>query len=327
MMTAKQLGSDFLLMCKNVPVFDITRDIILDYDRIPGSIKAGTASFFEWMKTRYSAMSNVTSRRMLMRLFGTDNHNNVLKPTRALSLSDTYWLKEKHENVLFEEVTPYLHERWDEGLSFGEGSIATLFTNGAANKKWDDSLYLRKFNSVKEYEVYNIISELYPQSEKHNFDLTKYKLDGQDLVLSNFTSMDTFLEALNQSDFLGDTGNHFEVALDIYGQPFGMLLLIDYLVEHDDRHSGNIGHLRCANTGKFLKMAPFYDFDWCFSSYSIPLPEKLFCNFNDTVTDFCNRVINFLKSQKFLNPEYKPILEKRLSEIQERQMQLRPNAI
>ena len=318
MMTAQQLGHDFLLMCKNVPVFDITKDIILDYDRIPGSIKAGNASFFEWMKTRYSAMSNVTSRRMLMRLFGTDNHNNVLKPTRALSLSDTYWLKEKHENILFEEITPYLHERWEGGLSFGEGSIATLFTNGAANKRWDNSSYLRKFNSLKEYEVYNIITELYPKPEDYNFELTAFRLDSQDLLLKNFTSLDIFLEALNQSEFLESTGNHFDVALDIYGRPFAVLLLIDYLVEHDDRHSGNIGHLRCANTGKFLKMAPFYDFDWCFSSFSIPLPEKLFSNFNDTVKDFCDRVIKLLKSQKFVNSEFKPVLEKRLSEIQSR---------
>ena len=314
-MTAQQLGNDFLLMCKNVPVFDITRDIILDYDRIPGSIKAGTASFFEWMKTRYSATSNVTSRRMLMRLFGTDNHNNVLKPTRALSLSDAYWLKEKYENILFEDVTPYLHERWEGGLAFGEGSIATLFTNGAANKRWDDSIYLRKFNSKKEYEVYNIITELYPKPEDNRFELPEYKLDSQDLVLNNFTSMDIFFEALNQSEFLGSTGNHFDVALEVYGQPFAILLLVDYLVEHDDRHSGNIGHLRCANTGKFLKMAPFYDFDWCFSSYSIPLPEKMFCDYNDVVTDFCSRVNILLKSPGFESFEYKAVLEKRFCEI------------
>ncbi|MCL1998581.1 MAG: hypothetical protein FWG65_07435 [Turicibacter sp.] len=150
-MNNQALNHDFILMCKNTPVYDVPNDKILNKDLVPGSILAGYATFFEWMKTRYSSRSNVVSRRLMLRKFQTDNHNNILKLTRALSLSDCYWLKEKTETVRFEEITPYLNIDWEEGEHFSSGSLATLFTNGAATKQWDNSSVLRKFSGENEY--------------------------------------------------------------------------------------------------------------------------------------------------------------------------------
>jgi len=62
--------------------------------------------------------------------------------------------------------------------------------------------------------------------------------------LENFTSTEIFFEAVDQSDLYGLDDNHFHVALDIYGENAAKLFLLDYLVEHDDRYSGNLGHLR-----------------------------------------------------------------------------------
>ena len=308
------LNADFVLMHHNIPVYDITNDKVISGDFAPGAIKQGYLSFYEWMRTRYSANSNVRSRRAMLRTFGTDNHNNILKLTRALSLSDQYWLKEKSENVRFEAVTPYLHKSWPEGDWFTEGSIATLFTNGASTKQWDNSLELRKFNSEKENDVFKIIQEIWPNAVETEL-IPKTRLDEKDLLVSNFTSLDVFLEALDQSAELGPLDNHFEKAVELYGNSAVNLFLMDYLVEHDDRHSGNIGILRCSRTGKRLgKMSPWYDFDWCFSDNVTPLPKPVFSNYKNVVYDFLKRVMS-LKHSSGLMKKYQTTIDKRIAEL------------
>ena len=133
-----ETGTDMLLMCKDTPVFNIASGKILNEKLLPGAMLKGTLDFDKWMQTRYSAGSNATARRLMLRAFGTDNHSNILKATRALSLSDCYWLKELGEKVLFSEVTPYIHKEWNGTDKFTGGSIATLFVNGAATKRWLD---------------------------------------------------------------------------------------------------------------------------------------------------------------------------------------------
>jgi hypothetical protein len=81
-------GKDIYLMCKDTPVYNISKDIILDAKLLPGALLRRAMSYDEWSKTRYSAGSNITARRLMLRAFGTDNHGCALKLTRALSLSD-----------------------------------------------------------------------------------------------------------------------------------------------------------------------------------------------------------------------------------------------
>jgi hypothetical protein len=106
---AMDSGIILILMCKDIPVYNITTGEVLSAELLPGAMLRGTLNYSKWMQTRYSAGSNVSARRMMLRAFGTDNHKNVVKATRALSLSDCYWIKEQGEKVSFEDVTPYLH--------------------------------------------------------------------------------------------------------------------------------------------------------------------------------------------------------------------------
>ena len=310
----KTILPNFLLMHRNIPVYDIAEDRVLSTELCPGAVKAEYLSFFEWMKTRYSSASNVRSRRAMLRTFATDNHNNIIKLTRALSLSDQYWLKDRDEDVKFEHVTPYLNEKWPEGEWFGEGSIATLFTNGAATKQWDNKSELRKFSSEKEFDVFRIISEIWPDAVKSEL-IPCTRIDGKDLVVINFTDMSVFLEGLDQSEYLGPFDNHLEKSIELYGESAVKLLLIDYIVEHDDRHSGNVGILRCSETGRRLRrMAPWYDFDWCFSDNVIPIPNLVFTDYRDLAMDFVAMVENLLLSSKII-AKYQNIIQKRVAEL------------
>ena len=234
-----------LLMCKDVPVYNVTQDIVLNGDLLPGCMLRGTMTYSQWMKTRYSAGSNVSARRLMLRAFGTDNHNNTLKVTRALSLSDCYWLKQRDEKVIFSEVTPYLNKEWDGSGSFQGGSISTLFVNGAADKRWVDAKTLLKINSYKELEPYALCRELGLQEYSAEAVLSE-----EGLQVANFTSTGCFLESMEQSGFIGEEDNSMAKAVELFGKRAAALFVIDYLAEHDDRHWGNFGFVRDADSGE-----------------------------------------------------------------------------
>ena len=262
------MSDDVYLMCKDVSVYNITQNIVLNESLLPGCMLRGTMTYSQWMKTRYSAGSNVSARRLMLRAFGTDNHNRTLSVTRALSLSDCYWLKQRGEDISFGEVTPYLNKEWDGSGVFQGGSISTLFVNGAADKRWIDSQTLLKVGSFKELEPYTLCGALGLQEYA-----AKARMSDEDLLVSNFTSAGAFLESMEQSGMVGEEDSALENAAELFQERAAALLVIDYLVEHDDRHWGNLGFMRDADTGKYLGMAPYYDFDWAWSGGVTPLPD------------------------------------------------------
>ena len=190
-------NSDLLLMCKDVPVYDITKGEVINDVLLPGAMLRGTLDYSAWMKTRYSAGTNTSARRLMLRAFGTDNHNRTLGITRALSLSDCYWLKQQHETLSFAEVTPYLHAEWQGAGVFKGGSISTLFVNGSASKRWLDADTLLKEGSFKEMEPYALCSALGLEGYA-----SQARLSSEGLMLTNFTTMDRFLESFEQSGFI-----------------------------------------------------------------------------------------------------------------------------
>jgi hypothetical protein len=293
-----------LLMCKDVAVYNVTQDTVLNEHLLPGCISRGTMTYTQWMRTRYSAGSNVSARRLMLKAFGTDNHNNTIKETRTLSLSDCYWLKYQNESVLFSEVTPYLHKEWDGTGPFKGGSISTLFVNGAANKRWLDSKTLLKVGSFKELEPYALCSAL-----GINY-AAKASLSKEGILLTNFTSTDYFLESLEQSGYIGENDNHLEKAVVMFKERAVALIVLDYLVEHDDRHSGNLGFIRCANTGKYMAMAPYYDFDWSWSDGVIPLPANAYENHSAFIRELCSQA-----KQIADNFEHSKVISKRAEEL------------
>jgi hypothetical protein len=275
---------DVLLMCKDTPVFNVSKDCVLNDALLPGAIKRGTLPFSAWMKTRYSAGSNTSARRMMLRALGTDNHNKTLKATRALSLSDCYWLKQRSETVIFDEVTPYLNKEWDGTGAFTGGSISTLFVNGAADKRWLNAQTLLKVASYKELEPYRLCEAL---------GLAEYaaeaKMSGDGIRVANFTSTSCFLESMEQSGEVDDTGDARQKAVELFKERAVALFVIDYLVEHDDRHWGNFGFLRSADTGAYLEMAPYYDFDWAWSDGVVQLPANAIKEYPAYIASLCDK--------------------------------------
>jgi len=296
---------DDILMCKDTAVYNITQGNPLNEALLPGCILRGAMTYSQWMKTRYSAGSNVSARRLMLRAFGSDNHSDKSnRITRTLSLSDCYWLKQEDENVLFGDITPYFHKEWDGAGTFNGGSISTLFVNGASDKRWIDSGTLLKVKSYREFEPYTLCYAL-------DIDNTaKACMSDDGILVANFTSADCFLETMEQSGFVGENDNPLEKAVEIFKEQAVTLFVIDYLVEHDDRHWGNYGFLRDANTGEYLKMAPYYDFDWAWSGGVTPLPGNAFQHYREHIRSICVKAIRI--AGKFA---HRDIIAKRAGEL------------
>ena len=88
------------------------------------------------------------------------------------------------------------------------------------------------------------------------------------------------------------------------------LFVVDYLVEHDDRHWGNLGFIRDAETGQYLSMAPYYDFDWAWSDGVVRLPENALSSHGAYIASLCNRAKAVAE-----NYEHGHIIQKRADEV------------
>jgi len=297
-------GSSIILMCKDTEVYNTSTKEVLSKELLPGCMKRKTMSYSQWMRTRYSVGSNVSARRLMLAAFGSDNHEQAIEATRTLSLSDCYWLKRQGENVSFSDITPYLHKEWDGSGVFKGGSISTLFVNGAADKKWLDARTLLKVRSYKEYEPYTLC---YTLGLDH---AAEAKISDEGILLTNFTSTDYFLESMEQSGFSGKKDNPREKAVEMFKALAVSLFVVDYLVEHDDRHWGNYGFLRSSNTGEYISMAPYYDFDWSWSNAVVALPDNAYRNHSDVIRSICEKALYF--SGEF---EHKEIISKRAKEL------------
>lgn len=111
------------LYLKNIPVYDIDSNILLDKQRAPGILQKHPSkeTFSNWLLTRYSSNTNVLAHTPLSR--------EILNPkTHIFNLSDCYWIADNN-TISFEAMSPYLSNSKDY-------TIPTLYTNGYLTKRW-----------------------------------------------------------------------------------------------------------------------------------------------------------------------------------------------
>jgi hypothetical protein len=100
--------------------------------------------------------------------------------------------------------------------------------------------------------------------------------------------MEYFLESFEQSGYIGEHDDARTKAIELFKERAVALFVIDYLVESDDRHWGNIGFIRDANTGKYISMAPYFDFDWIWADWPVALPDNAFL-YKDYIIQLCKK--------------------------------------
>lgn len=149
------MQSDLILMCKDIEVYNVSTETVVNRGLLPGYMKKSPCerTFREWMKFRYSSLSNTVARRLRGITFGQGNRHRIDVETGAFSLSDCYWLKYRESTKEFKQCSPYFKEFWKGNGEYRGGAIPSLYVTGALNKYWNSKEDLIKVERGIENEV------------------------------------------------------------------------------------------------------------------------------------------------------------------------------
>lgn len=245
-----------ILMCKNKAVYDIDSEEVICNELLPGYMMKMPcdSSFKSWFKKRYNSSTNTFARQLRGVTFGQGNRIEIDKTTRALSLSDCYWLKDKADDIAFESISPYCHDFWKGEGSYCGGSIPTLYVTGYVSKAWINSEYLYKSGCEIEAECSNICL-------KAGIPCAEVKIRSGGVEVKNITDTKYMLEQADMTGRFDDENYTDEDIIREFGVDGYKMIVIDAVLGNGDRHLGNFGWLRDTDTGIYIKMAPLYDFD------------------------------------------------------------------
>jgi len=287
-------NENYLLMCKDTEVYDITNDMVINEKFLPGCMLKGVMDYHQWMKTRYSRDTNFSSQRLIEQTFGSFDHERIKFDTGAFSLSDCYWIKKQGENVQFLEITPYT----------GFNPLSNLFVSGKADKRWIDSQTLLKVNTFWEIEPFKLCKALGLENtaEAHVID--------EGIVLNNFTSTDVFYESLEQSGIIEEDSDPRDIAVEKFKELAVALFVIDYLVENNERQPDDYGFLRSTATGEYVSMAPYHNFDQIWSGEAAALPNSALQGYRGYISSLCQKAISVSGDFK-----YGTIIERRAADL------------
>lgn len=215
----------------------------------------------------------------LLKKYGCESIENFLKLTHALSLNDTFWVKEPESPLSWDEVSLYRNE-FDELVSNaafdGVISSTTLSstspefgTDGAYAKCWqreEGTTYLYKSGSDT-YEIEPLSEFLATQvadilcRNNVKYELTFYH--GRLASRCKLFTSEQF--GLAKMSTLPISNRRNPAALLKFAEQYGSeylmrrMFVLDALILNIDRHLGNVGFLFDNDSMRIEGMAPVYD--------------------------------------------------------------------
>lgn len=227
----------------------------------------------------------------LLRLSGCDTVIGFLDISHALSLIDTFWVKEIHSDLHWRDVSLYTNPfneviaktAFEGGLHGRQLSTTSpeYGTDGSFAKCWirEDGIIkmLKRGSSGACNAGLEPYSEFYAGQIIRRFtdDYVRYGLRSHDgricSVCNIFTSEDYgFLPYAAV-----DTGNSsVDTILEIMGklgleQETRLMFVVDALILNEDRHKNNFGFLVDNRTQKIQGMAPLFDHNMSLLTYAV----------------------------------------------------------
>ena len=281
----------YLIMNKNnlIATFDIKTefdDSVVDNVSIYGALPIGVSEsdLGSWVKNRHATKHRKHLNAYLKKV-GAYNIEGFIKLTHAISINDTYWIKEENEPVTWGDVSPYENE-FDEAVQhlafdgvglYGEKLSSTspeFGTAGAYEKCWvreNGSIYLYKrgtegfsnggLEPYCEYLASQVFDVLHAGI---GYDLVKYrnkmaskcKLFTDDNVgFAPYSVVNPDCNKGTPKDLL----NYFDrfSAIDNVKR----MLICDALTFNTDRHYGNFGFLVNNDSQEIIFMASCFDYN------------------------------------------------------------------
>ena len=285
--------------------------------------------------------------RELLEHYGCDDLEGFLRVTHALSLNDTFWVKEADSALCWNSVSLYQNEfdrlvseaAFDGVISETDLSSTSpeFATDGYYAKCWvrdADGIWLYKSGSglhviepVSEFLVSQLAEMICPNAVRYDLEYYHGKLVSK---CSLFTSEATGL-AKASSVFRGD--QTLPRLLDYCrglgsDSDFRRMCVLDAITLNPDRHYGNFGFLFDNRTMAITGMAPVYDNNralfpeldedslaapnWYIDHCRPKLGRDFIITARGLMTDEIRADLEKLRDFQFINHLKIPILEKRL---------------
>ena len=275
------------LKMENGEAVEITK--VLDYDFLPMFLQREDREYINldrlnrWINKR-KLPKNRDGINSARKNFGEfENHHCMF------SLSDQYWFR-YHEsetwrglnfftNPYDEDLGKIFFSPWEVDLSKVSSRSPDLTTNGVLKKRWvrgeDGASYLIKAGSKDHHQ--DPMSEVLASITLKRLNIipfVKYELTVDGLMLcskcKNFVDQNTEFVPAGHIYYKRkraeneDTYTHLLTLCEEYGiegakEYVDNMIAADHIIGNDDRHLGNFGFLRSAETGKIIGFAPLFD--------------------------------------------------------------------
>ncbi|MCL1807909.1 MAG: hypothetical protein FWG31_09440 [Oscillospiraceae bacterium] len=256
-----------LLMCKDVPVYDINTGCVLRKELMP----CDPFNLLKWKNARSFLRTNKAAESVLQKVI---HLSFVLK--RRLSLSDCYWIKDSREKKRFDQITPYMHPFVSMELITKKTintSVPDHTLGGSFPKYWvirgDGQRAIRKLEPASMAQVEVECSNLL---DRIKFPHACVEADGEGAVLiNNITNLKQMLIPFH---ILGESAVGYDVSSvsTVYAK-YGIprieaeeyvlrTVLFDAIVGNYDRYQNmsNWAIYKDSDTGA-NKLPPVYDFN------------------------------------------------------------------
>ena len=283
----------------------------------------------------------------LLERYGCDDLEGFLRVTHALSLNDTFWVKEADSNLCWDGVSLY-QNKFDRLVSeaafdgvISETDLSSTSpefgTDGYYAKCWvrdEGGIWLYKSGSglhviepVSEFLVSQLAQRVCPNAVQYDLDLYHDKLvskcplftteaTGLAKASAVFNGEQTIPRLMDFCRTLGSDGD------------FRRMCVLDALTLNPDRHYGNFGFLFDSQTMAIMGMAPVFDNnralfpeldedalaapDWYIDHCRPKLGRNFIITARGLMTDEIRADLEKLKDFRFENHPRIPISESRL---------------
>lgn len=238
-----------------------------------------TYALARWIHLRSISRSR-EDLAMLLSIYRVETPEALSFKNLGLNLSDQYWFQSEGADLQYDEVNLFTHDFAPIDLSIHRISSFSpdSSSNGNLRKYWeigeDNVRYLYKAGSRPFLQQpYNevLASRILDLLKIPHVPYQVVKRNGEPLSVCP-TFIDTDTEYIPAIDILGvspqknheSTYQHFQncvkqLKIPMKSSELPNLIAFDYLIQNSDRHYGNFGFLRDANTLAFKGMAPVFD--------------------------------------------------------------------
>ena len=275
----------YLLMNKDIPLrcFSCRRDEFGETFCETAELYAapqpfGCADLTDWLRRRQAPKHRKHLEELLIR-YGCEHLEGFLQVTHALSLNDTFWVKEESSSLAWNEVSLYRND-FDELVSLaafdGQFSGTTLSstspefgTDGLFAKCWvrePAGIFLYKGGSAT-FEI-EPVSEFLAAQPAEALRLTHVAYDlafYHDKLISKCALFTDEKHGLVKAYDVLPSGDRSLGSMLRYFTRIGSedmfrrMCVLDALILNTDRHLGNFGVLVDNDSMDILRMAPVFD--------------------------------------------------------------------